>query len=1001
MVDGWRDGRPGKAFRPLSVRLHLRPKMRKWLRWSMCQGLAILIGLGPAGCTRRFYRHAADKEVDEVLAEKDQCPDWKIEQYHVYPDLRARFGDPTDPDHPPMPPDDPAARCLAPNPQGPRKAGIAFAEGEGYLSLLDAWDKENRAEVPASSQSSSAAEASDGGAPAPAAPGSAGQSAETLPQMPRPVQPNAEARPVSQGPSQEATQEQPAAAPERPSATTSLATKLKPGERPPYLIKLEQAVELGLINSREYQDAREDLYLTALPVTLERFAFGPQLFAAGEAIREWAGPQSPVGHQNNWRFNSNAGVARLFSTGALLLMNFANQTVIHMTGGMPHVTSQSFINLDFLQPFLQGGGFAVTLEPLTQAERNLLYEIRNFARFRKEFYVAIAGGGGGSITGANFQPQGIIAPQGFAPTAGVSGSSGLVPGVIPIPSFAGNPGLQVGPGPSGRIALSTGLTAPVSGYLTTLLQAAQMRVDEYNIEKLVQYLDLARAMKEGGDVSELQVQQFEQQLLNRRTTLLNDQLQYLQSIEQFKLQLGLPESLHIELDDSAFRPLNTTFRRYEDLLREFEATSNEPYRYGAEQFVPQVRSQFHRILTTSLIVRGTRFSGKVAAVWNAWEKLSAVDLKKRLSELREQRRQLQDKKAELEARRQSLSPADQARLDELDFDITVGEFESLLRTYESQPWRTEATAALRRRRQEREYHYVVDAFTLVLAEARNERVIQLRGEWPTLARLCVDGVDLLKVELDEAETKVTQVALANRLDLMNVRAQLVDAWRQLRIFANALLGTFNVEYTLNSVTPPTQPFNFSAAGTQQQLILQGQPPLVRKAQRNNYRAALINYQRSRRVLQSAEDFVAYAVRGEILLLRQQEENYRIQQRQVELAYLTVENSLDTFKAPPAPGQQVDTATRAAALTSQLISAQSALYAAQFAMTTIWITYLNTRLTLYRDMELMPLNLRGVWIDDIAKCQCPEGDASRRARLGFTECELPGVEPAAQRDQQPR
>src|SRR5947209_4318959 len=98
------------------------------------------------GCTRRFYRERADREVDALLAEKDRFPQWRIEQEHVYPDPRARFGDPTNPDRPPMPPDDPAAELLSPHPQKPGKAGVALIEGAGYLDLLAAWDRENRLE---------------------------------------------------------------------------------------------------------------------------------------------------------------------------------------------------------------------------------------------------------------------------------------------------------------------------------------------------------------------------------------------------------------------------------------------------------------------------------------------------------------------------------------------------------------------------------------------------------------------------------------------------------------------------------------------------------------------------------------------------------------------------------------------------------------------------------------------------------------------------------------
>ena len=266
-------------------------------------------------------------------------------------------------------------------------------------------------------------------------------------------------------------------------------------------------------------------------------------------------------------------------------------------------------------------------------------------------------------------------------------------------------------------------------------------------------------------------------------------------------------------------------------------------------------------------------------------------------------------------------------------------------------------------------------FVDVLIEARNERLEQLRKTWPNLARLCINGVDLLKVDLDQAQTVVVQTAYANRLDLMNIRAQLVDAWRQVAIFANALLGTFNVQYHLDTSTPAglAQPLAFDAHRTRQQLIFNTQLPLVRIQERNSYRACLINFQRARRILQGAEDRLASDTRNEIRFLRQLEERYRIQQRQVELGYLQAENSLDTFKAPAQPGVAA-TAANAAALTNQLIQAQNSLYMAQFNMTTIWINYLNTRLQLYRDMELMPLDLRGVWIDDIATRECPGGAA---------------------------
>ena len=98
-----------------------------------------------ASCTRKYYRRSADAEVDTVIGDKDCYDAWKVEEFHVYPDPRARFADPSNPDRPPMPPDDPAAHCLSPNPQRPGKAGIGNWIGTGYLELLEAWNAENRA----------------------------------------------------------------------------------------------------------------------------------------------------------------------------------------------------------------------------------------------------------------------------------------------------------------------------------------------------------------------------------------------------------------------------------------------------------------------------------------------------------------------------------------------------------------------------------------------------------------------------------------------------------------------------------------------------------------------------------------------------------------------------------------------------------------------------------------------------------------------------------------
>src|SRR5262249_13780618 len=135
-------------------------------------------------------------------------------------------------------------------------------------------------------------------------------------------------------------------------------------EKNGFLITLDQAVELGVINSREYQFVREDLYLLTLPVTLQRFSFAWQWTAIENAIRQFAGPLSSVGAQTNWTLGSTVSVSKLFSTGALLTASFANTSIFNFLTPGNGFSSVSTINVNLVQPLLQGGGKAVTLEPL-------------------------------------------------------------------------------------------------------------------------------------------------------------------------------------------------------------------------------------------------------------------------------------------------------------------------------------------------------------------------------------------------------------------------------------------------------------------------------------------------------------------------------------------------------------------------------------------------------------------------------------------------------------
>ena len=301
-----------------------------------------------------------------------------------------------------------------------------------------------------------------------------------------------------------------------------------------------------------------------------------------------------------------------------------------------------------------------------------------------------------------------------------------------------------------------------------------------------------------------------------------------------------------------------------------------------------------------------------------------------------------------------------------------------MRAYETAPWKrlpTERQAAERTAL----FRNVVEAGLLVAVRAKNERLENLQKLWPALPAFGVAGTDVLTAPLDEAYQKIGQSSLTDRLDLMNARAQVVDAWRQIAIRANALQGIFDVSYDMTTASPSTNSelLGFGGSRTRHQVTLRYEPPIVRRVERNAYRAALIGYQRQRRILMAFEDNIITDGRQDLRQLRQLAETYKIQQRGIELAYAQVDNARNTFIAPPdpGPGGGGNSQANVAALTEQLLNAQGALVQTQNQLFTTWITYQTARMNLALDLELLPLDTRGLWTDDQLN---PTGDPAKPA-----------------------
>jgi len=159
------------------------------------------------------------------------------------------------------------------------------------------------------------------------------------------------------------------------------------------VINLQQAVEIATKFNREYQSQKESLYLSALDLTLTRHQYARQWFGTidGSYVDDKG---TGVGHDyDDVSIEASGGVdQRLLSLDGVL---FNIGVVVDWTRFLtddPRTTLGSVLSGDVTVPLLGAGAGKVARENLTQAERNVLYRIRTFNRYRKTFVVSIISG---------------------------------------------------------------------------------------------------------------------------------------------------------------------------------------------------------------------------------------------------------------------------------------------------------------------------------------------------------------------------------------------------------------------------------------------------------------------------------------------------------------------------------------------------------------------------------------------------------------------------------
>jgi outer membrane protein TolC len=213
-------------------------------------------------------------------------------------------------------------------------------------------------------------------------------------------------------------------------------------------------------------------------------------------------------------------------------------------------------------------------------------------------------------------------------------------------------------------------------------------------------------------------------------------------------------------------------------------------------------------------------------------------------------------------------------------------------------------------------------------------------------------------KLEEFLLTSERIALESRLDLMNQRAALYDTWRQLAVTANALLPVFNVNLNYQLFTPAVEnnPFGFNSRSNQFNLAWNIDLPLVRLAERNAFRTAIITYQRQRRSLMAFEDGVKFSVRQDVRNLLQFAENYQINKTNLIVVLRQRDQALQQIIAPPdqaAGGGGGNVAANQATQTLNFINSITTILTVQNNLIQFWTGYETQRMNLYSDLGTMP------------------------------------------------
>jgi outer membrane protein TolC len=266
------------------------------------------------------------------------------------------------------------------------------------------------------------------------------------------------------------------------------------------ILTLPQAVAIATAHNRQYQLEKELLYTKALDLRLARHVFEFQFFGGA------AGGYSKDSKDEAAYGQGNIGFNRLLTSGAIISTNVTLAWVDILTGDVRSGLT-TLVSSTITQPLLRGSDSKIVMENLTQAERDTIYQIRSFNRYRKTFVVSV-----------------------------------------------------------------------ISQYYLVLRQYDFLQNARNNYEILGEIFGRTEKLINAGRLPRLELDRVRQEKLKAEDNVIMTQRNYKQTLDEFKISLGLPMTTEFKLDEGELEALSVQELSEPDFSKIVQATKERPKR---------------------------------------------------------------------------------------------------------------------------------------------------------------------------------------------------------------------------------------------------------------------------------------------------------------------------------------------------------------------------------------------------------------------------------------